>query len=435
MLRRTSTFALLATLALMLVGAGSAVAAPAVSGEFQLQTELNSNNKLVQGPDGNMWVTLNGPKDVAKITPDGVVTEYDLAIEGASGITVAGGEIWVSRNGGVTQFKTGDPEVSKKSTLVEPIMSDPIVLAPDGNIWAAANEKLVRIPVADPSKYKSFPVPGLGPRDIDVAGSLLVVADFGGTRVLTATLADPPVTNPYKLNGGSQGVAGSPAGQISFSQQGQMPTEFGLLTPPGPPQLTASAGTDPFGVAFGTDGAFWVAQFNTDTVTRLGTDNVANTLTPGFAKGSGPRQISPGPGNTLWVTLQNTKKIGRISGVEPPLPPPPPPTAEPKTKLDKGPKGAVKTTKKRAKVSFKFSSPDAGATFECRLKRLAKKPPKKASMSAGKKKPVAFKACKSPKKLSLKPGRYRFEVRAVLNGIVDATPAKRGFRVVRVFPI
>jgi streptogramin lyase len=435
MLGRTLRTTILAAL-LALAAVSPAVAAPAVSGEFPLQTELNANNKIVEGPDGNMWVTLNGPKDVAKITPAGAVTEYDLGIEGASGITVAAGEVWVSRNGGVTQFKPGDPEGTKVSTPVEPVVSDPIVFAPDGNIWAAANEKLVRIPLADPTKFKAFPVAGLGPRDIDVAGSLLVVADFGTPRVLAATIADPPVTTELPLKGGSQGVAGNAAGQIAFSQQGQMPTEFGLLTPPGPALFTQSPATDPFGIALGPDAAFWIAQFNVDTVTRLGTNDVATTISPGFAKGSGPRQIAAGPGNTLWVTLQNAKKIGRISGVENSPPPPPPPPKVPQTKIEKGPKGKKGTTRKLGKAKFKFSSTDPTAGFECRLLKLTK-PGRKAQGSAKpkqKSRATPFKPCKSPKAYWLPVGRYRFEVRAVNAAGADPTPAKSSFHVVRILP-
>jgi virginiamycin B lyase len=408
--------------------AAPAAAAPAVSGEFAV-SELNSNNKLVQGPDGNMWVTLGGAKDVAKVTPEGVVTEYDLGIEGAGGIAVSPtNEIWITRNGGVTQFQPGDPEGTKVSTLVEPIASGPIVLGPDGNFWAAGNEKLVRISAADAKTQKAFTIAGLNPRDLDVAGGLLAIADFNN-RILTATFADPPATTEYKLTGGSQGVAGNAAGQVGFSQQGAAPTQIGLLTPPAEPLLVDVPGTDPFGVALGPDAAFWTAQFATDTASRLGTDGVLTALSPGFAAGSGPRQIAAGPGNTLWVTLETAKKVGRISGVEVEAPTPTPAIPEPRTQLKAGPKGTVKTRKKTARVRFKFRSPDAGATFQCRLKRL---PAKKKAKTSKASKQSRWGGCKSPRRYRLKPGRYRFEVRAVLAGVTDKTPAERSFRVVRV---
>jgi virginiamycin B lyase len=426
--------AIVIVLAALALSPASAAAAPAVSGEFPLPG-LGTNNKIVQGPDGNMWATVGGANDVARIdVRTGAVTEFDLPeVEGASGITVAAGKLWITQNGGargfpgVTSFSPADPVGTRDVEFIGGVTGEPsIVAGPDGNLWMAAPGFLVRIEVARTLAIATFQIPGLVPKDIDVAGSLLVVADAGATqRIVTATMTEPLQLAEHPLGGiNPQGVAGAPNGQIAFSKPAD---QLGLLTPPGLPQLTQSPGTDPFGVALGPDGAFWFAQFVTDTVTRLTAPNQATTLSPGFAKGAGPRQIAAGPGNTLWVTLPAVGRVGRISGVEnPPPPPPPSPSREPATKIEKGPKGSVRAKGRRATVKFRFSSPDAGAGFQCRLftiaafARQAVEPP-----------PPRFRPCRSPKALRLKPGRYRFEVRAVLAGIVDRSPAKRSFKVVR----
>ncbi len=84
-------------------------------------------------------------------------------------------------------------------------------------------------------------------------------------------------------------------------------------------------------------------------------------------------------------------------------------TTPPQTKLVKAPK--AKSHKRTAK--FKFTSSEAGSTFECKLDG---KP---------------FKSCRSPKKYKkLKPGKHVFKVRAVDKaGNKDRTPATRKFRV------
>ena len=79
----------------------------------------------------------------------------------------------------------------------------------------------------------------------------------------------------------------------------------------------------------------------------------------------------------------------------------------PDTTITKGPK--AKTKKKKAK--FKFTSPTAGATFEC-------------SLDGG-----PFKPCASPKKLRVKRGKHTFEVRALAAGQTDATPASDKWKV------
>lgn len=417
-------------MAALAFGAAPALAAPAVSGEFDVPN-LGSNNKIVQGSDGNMWLTLNGAEyDVARITPAGEVKEFKLEAVTPLGITTApDGLLWIARNGGVISFNPSDPEGTKQIHDIALIGTDPqIVYGPDGNLWVASANKLVKVPPGNPAGATEVPIAGLAPKDIDVAGSLVVVASF---EHIYAVDASGNVVGDQKIGGQAQGVAGNPNGQYAFTQPVNTPKEIGLLAPGTAPIIRSAEGTDPFGIALGADGAYWSPEFISDGLTRITADGQVSGLT-GFAKNSAPRQIAAGPGNTLWVTLETSKKVGRVSGLEPPVapspPPPPPPPGEPRTEIKKGPKGKVLTARKRAKVKFAFNSPDAGASFECRLVVLPKKGKKAA-------KAPQFKACKSPKRYRLVPGRYRFEVRAVLNGVRDQTPAKRSFRVVRVLPV
>lgn len=83
-------------------------------------------------------------------------------------------------------------------------------------------------------------------------------------------------------------------------------------------------------------------------------------------------------------------------------------------------KGKALTTTKRT-VKARFSSDEAGSTFQCRLAgKAAKKAQKK------------WKACTSPKKYkNLKVGSYRILVRATdAAGNTDASPAKKKVKVV-----
>jgi hypothetical protein len=218
----------------------------------------------------------------------------------------------------------------------------------------------------------------------------------------TAGVVQPDFEIGHKGAGASQGVAGSPTGQIGFSDPGTNPESIGLITPPNPAQEFERDG-DPFGVAYGSDGAFWFALFGgaspagAERLTNTGEHTSLGGLKPGF----GARQIAAGPNNTMWMTAENNTEneyeVVRISGLEPPAAVPisgaKPKT--PETTIGKGPKKTVKTKGKKAKVTFKFSSSAAGSKFECALVTIKK----------GKKAPKPkFKGCKSPKKYSLKPG-------------------------------
>lgn len=86
------------------------------------------------------------------------------------------------------------------------------------------------------------------------------------------------------------------------------------------------------------------------------------------------------------------------------------PGGGPDTMIDKGPK--KKTKKKKAK--FKFSSPTPGVSFECSVDGNA---------------PKAFGACTSPFTVRVKKGKHKFEVRAVLDGVPDGSPATHNWKV------
>ncbi len=87
------------------------------------------------------------------------------------------------------------------------------------------------------------------------------------------------------------------------------------------------------------------------------------------------------------------------------------PETTPETTLTKAPKKRVTTSKRKARVSFAFTSATAG-TFECSLDG------------------AAFAACTSPVKARLRKGKHVFAVRAVnVSGLVDLTPATVTFKV------
>lgn len=132
-----------------------------------------------------------------------------------------------------------------------------------------------------------------------------------------------------------------------------------------------------------------------------------------IAAGTGPRQLTAGPNNTLWVTLDAAEKVARVTGVTPTPVPIATPTLN--TRISKAPAKRVRASKNRTKVKVRFTG-TRGASFQC---RLGKRPLKK------------WRVCSSPKVVKVKPGRYVFRVRATLAGSVDPTPAKTRFRVVR----
>jgi hypothetical protein len=381
-------------------------------------------------------VTLGGSEEnVARVTPTGEVKEFKLGLEGTTGIAVGPeGELWVTAKEAVASFEPKDPEGSVVKTANTAVKAEgsAIVAGPERKMWVATEGKVLRFLPATPAIQEEALIARLAPHDIDSVGSTVAVADGGAPRIITLTTAFEPHEIKYGVTGGSQGLAIAPTGQIGFSDPGANPEELGLVTPPSPAQLQEQLG-DPFGVAYGEDGAFWFAQFNDGGVVRLATTG-QKSFVGGLPKMSA-RQIAPGPNHTLWVTLvkENEEGLARISGLEPPVPTtttttpanvvPVPAGPVPDTKLGKHPKQVVKAAGKKVTVKFAFFSTVTGSTFQCELVERGAGKGKKAKASA-------FKSCRSPKVLRLAPGRYRFTVRAVADGVIDGSPIESSFRVV-----
>lgn len=441
----------LLAIAAVLLGAlawtSGAGAAPAVTGAFELGNKIGVNNKIVEGPDGNMWFTV-GDELVGRITPSGQVTEYEITgLKNPVGIAPGpDGNLWVPTKEAVIRFSPADPEgTAHKFALTEIGEEGQIVEGPDRLMWVATENKVIHFSTADPegTEQKVALAGELDPKDIDVAGSLVAIADnHGGGRVVTFTTAG--VQKDFGIPGGSQGLAGAPGGQIGFSAAGATPEQAGLITPAGstPTQSFELLG-DPFGVAYGSDQAFWIVRFGAGELTRVTSGGAVSSLA-GLPKES-CRQIAAGPENTLWVTcgfkehVVEESEIVRVGGLEPPSttttttttpgPVPAQPASKPipNTKIRKGPKKIVRTAKATATVRFVFSSTIPLSGFQCRLTKLSPLG-KKATASRPR---AAFATCRSPKVLHLAPGRYRFAVRAVSAEVADPTPAERSFRVVR----
>lgn len=308
-------------------------AAPAVDGEFPLLTAGATPGQLTGGPDGNVWVVLSGggAMDVAKVTPDGTVTEFPVGeISNATGI-VAGpdGNLWVTQAGGVVRFSPAAPDTGETLFAVAAI-SDPrrIVTGADGNLWTASGDKVIRITPAGVATATT--VPGMGARGITSGGDgRLYIADFGGTRVVGVDPANPATQTFTPTGGGPQEVVAGPGNLIAVANPGASPHHVGRFTPPGTGiDRTDLPLSDPFGMVLGNDGVVWVAQFAANTVTRVSpTDGTAAPLA-GLTAGSGPRWIARGTGDTLWVSLETSKKVARITGVSAPPPTPVVPQAD-----------------------------------------------------------------------------------------------------------
>ncbi len=412
-----SGIALAAALATALLFATPAPAAPKVNGIYDVG---GSPKYLAADGSGNVWVTLSGSaNDVARISPAGVVKEFDVpGVTNPVGIGLGpDGNLWVTQSGAVVRIPPTQPATAQAFPIAS--LTDPraITAGPDGNVWTASGDQAYRIPPANPAGFTAFPVTGMGARGISAGPSLIWIADFGSQRIVSLK-TDGSVAKAYDVGGGPQEVAAGPGQQVAFANPGAMPQQIGRITPPGPPQTRdLPTATDPFGVVRGDDGAYWFAQFAAGTLGRL-TPAGAYTTLSGLPAGSGPRYITTGPSGTLCVGLETSNQVARVTGVEPPAP------KAPETKITQRTKKAeVRRHGARARFAF-TATPAAGSSFECSLARHGKR-------KGDEKRLAKYTSCTSPKRYrKLRKGTYRFRVRASANGVTDSTPASAKLRVV-----
>jgi streptogramin lyase len=317
----TVALGLAATVPSLPAGSAPAAAAPALGGTFPLTAQPE---QLTAGPDGNMWVALSGSTDdLAKVTPSGAITYYDLGgVSGLGALTVGPDQnLWATVNNGVVRIPPADPTNETPFVIVGFVDARGIDLGPDGNLWAASADKVFRISPANPVAPAVFTVPGMGAREVRADANRIWVVDNAGGRVVA--FAPDGTFTLHTVGGSPQGIETGPAGQVLYTNPGANPQDAGRLTLGGTPALTPLAGTDPsFSVAFGLDAAYWVGLFLTGELARITPEGEVTRLGTFAAPANKPRYVAAGPGGTIWVSLQdpgNPGAIGLVSGLTAPV--------------------------------------------------------------------------------------------------------------------
>ena len=255
---------------------------------------------IVAGPNGSVWITLNGK--VAKITNGGTVTEYTLP------------SAWISG-----QWHT--------------YAAQAITLGPDGNIWVFAQSNTTTDAVfrmnydaSIASKYTGFP-------DNEIIES---VADYANQRVwiITRAYSYPAgytskatyfnmdgTNNTYTL-GISSAMTGAATsdGKLWFGGDGkklQNINSSGTLSSVYNLPYTATLGI--WRVRAGTDGYLWATLSYADKLVRIDENgNMSTTylsnLVPGGngAAAARPIGLTAGSDGNMWFTQYANNRISKI---------------------------------------------------------------------------------------------------------------------------
>jgi streptogramin lyase len=265
------TFGSIFVLGAALAVSGMADTAQTRLRSFPIPTPESQPISIIQGPDGNLWFVEQNASNVARITPNGEITEFRTPTFSFPLDITAGpdGNVWFSE-GAVGQIAFITPGGHIEEILFDSLgAAGGIVTGPDGNIWFT-----------------------------DLIGNSVWRLDLA-TRVPTSFPVPTPDSFPSDITVGSDGnlwfVEG--IGKIGRSTPEGVITEFG-----------SGLGL-PFSIATGPDGNVWFTERFVPEIGKI-TPNGDFTFYPIPASAE---EIAPGPGNTLIYTEFGPSKIAQIT--------------------------------------------------------------------------------------------------------------------------
>lgn len=240
--------------------------------EFQVPTPSAGLGGIAAGPDGNLWFTEGAASQIGRITPLGEFQEYALPWASSMSGDIAAGlddQLWFLDNPDyIGRISTSGASVRFPAN----VLGDSITGSPEGNVWFTETHDNKIASITPSGQTTTFePFPGLLLAAGIVAGSdgnVWVTAgqlpghDRGIGRVTPSGVAQLFSTNPYQ----PAVLAASPDGATLWFIETGKQVGFGRMTTAG--HLThylesydLSGRIVPVDIAVGLDGSLWIADW------------------------------------------------------------------------------------------------------------------------------------------------------------------------------
>jgi virginiamycin B lyase len=335
----------------LLVVIGSSLYAAAPAGAQSGITEVTLSHPvnpydlpegMSVGPDGKIWVALDGASAIASVTttPDHTVHQYPIGNTHVEPIDVHPGPdgkggiaMWFNEYVG-TAIGRIDIATGQVVTFTDPLPAGilpgtwDVIEGPDHNIWFTEywNHSIGTM-TPDGKNYRNFYIRNPdGSVDLNSYASELIVgpdhniwfADEGSGAVGTVNIATGKVSD-YLVRDGS-GVCGltvGPDGNIWFAEQdfggGTNPGRYiGNITPQGVvlgQYLLPSGAGGPVEMTTGPDGNVWFAE---QIANKLAKSDMSGHITEydSPTPTSGPYGVVAGPDGNIWFSENSVDKVG-----------------------------------------------------------------------------------------------------------------------------
>lgn len=300
--------------------------------EYPIFAPGASPSGMTAGPDGNLWfVDVGDPNRVARITPEGKITEFAVpgSVGGSQTITEGpDGNVWMVATGGGTGAQSWILRVTPKGVVtkfsVPGAGPDGITTGPDGNLWFTQLFKNT-IGQMSPSGVllHEFPILGEAPRSIVTGpdGNLwFIQSDASGGEIGRLNPSGEP--NFFRLNSPHQadptGIIVGPDRNLWFTDAGR--GKVGRITTAGEvTEFALPAGANPQGLASGPDGNIWFTASGGDRGGAVGRISPSGTIRlfelPGRL--AEPIGIAAGRDGRMWFTEAGVNRIGSIGETVP----------------------------------------------------------------------------------------------------------------------
>jgi len=279
---------------------------------FRIPTADSQPISIVVGPDRNLWFTEQNRSQVARITPNGVITEFPTpTVSFPSGITAGpDGNVWFSE-GAAGQVAFINPEGEIEEILFSSSgVATGIVTGPDDNVWFidVTGNRIWRLEIATRNLTSfTIPTPDSFPNDITVGGDGNLWFTEGGAGKIGRITTSGVITEFGSGLSLPFSIAAGPDGNVWFTQR--FTTQIGKITPAGdftfyPIPNTAEQ------IAPGFGNKLLFTEFGSDQIATITTDGVVNELGP--FPNSAPTGIMAGPSKTVWFLGYGSNRVFQV---------------------------------------------------------------------------------------------------------------------------
>jgi virginiamycin B lyase len=266
------------------------------------------------GPDGALWMTEESGNRIARVSTAGAVKEFALPRPGQPGLAItagADGALWFTDRGANEVDRMSTSGSLRRVSLPAGSAPTGICAGPMNSLWVSESgtgvvdrvgfDGAVTVVAHLPADSAPFGIAA------GANGDLWVTEDTSIARVTASGVVSQfPL---HEFGAGTLRIVAGTGNAMWFVEQ--KTGRVGYVTADGTVKHLPQILDQPTGIARGADGHMWVAEEGAGTIDRVDGEQLTRFVVT--TPSSGPEDLAPGPGRTMWFTEFNTGEVGSFS--------------------------------------------------------------------------------------------------------------------------